>query len=234
MNRFIKEHPTISTISELLGFIIYSDSDITEIEKCTRGQSDNPMWMKYRKGMMTASSFHRTSNLKVSTDPDKVIRFLMEGSSLDIVPAPLLWGRKNEIIAGKWFFKTHKAEHGHLDLVEQGLIIDQSCFYLGASPDGLCNCKKRGQFLIEIKCPYTKRDISPKQAAKDHCYEDQNKNLQLDRKPAWYYQIQGQLGIRKLDLCKLVVYTFVQACCLHICVSLLFTHLCKLVVYTFV
>ena len=79
-NRVIKEHPTISTISELLGFIIYSDSDITEIEKCTRGQSDNPMWMKYRKGMMTASSFHRTSKLKVSTDPDKLIRFLMEGS----------------------------------------------------------------------------------------------------------------------------------------------------------
>ena len=85
MNRgVIKEHPTILTISELLGFRIYSDSDITEIEKCTRGQSDNPMWMKYRKGRMTASSFHRISKLKVSTDPDKLILFLMEGSSFVI------------------------------------------------------------------------------------------------------------------------------------------------------
>ena len=152
MNRVITEHPTISVISELFGFIIYSDSDIAEIEKCTRGQSGNPMWMKYRKGIMTALSFHRISKLKVSADPDKLIRLLMEGSSFVIVPAPLLWGRKKEIKARKCLFKTHKAEHGHLDLVEQGLIIDQSCFYLGASPDGLCNCKKCGQFLIEIKC----------------------------------------------------------------------------------
>ena len=102
----IKEHPTISTISELLGFIIYSDSDITEIEKCTRGQSDNPVWMKYRKGMMIASGFHRISKLKESTDPDKLIRFLMEGSSSVIVTTPLVWDRKKEIIARKWVFKT--------------------------------------------------------------------------------------------------------------------------------
>ena len=194
MNRVLKEHPTISTISELLGFIIYSP------------KLNSVMWMKYRKGMMTASSFHRISKLKVSTDPDKLIRFLMEGSSFVIVPAPFLWGRKKEI-PRKWVFKTHKAEYGHLDLIEQGLTIDQSYFYLGASPDGLCNCKKYGQFLIEIKCPSTKRNISPKHAAKVHCYEDQNKNLQLDPKSAWYYQIQGQLGICELDLCKLVVYT---------------------------
>ena len=87
INRVIKEHPTISTISELLGLIIYSDSDITEIEKCTRGQSDNPMWMKYRKGMMTASNFHRISGLK---------EFLIECSSFEIVPAPLPWGRKKK------------------------------------------------------------------------------------------------------------------------------------------
>ena len=31
MNRVIKEHPIISTISELFEFIIYSDSDITEV-----------------------------------------------------------------------------------------------------------------------------------------------------------------------------------------------------------
>ena len=78
---------------------------------------------------------------------------------------------------------------------------------MGGSPGGLCNCQKCGQFLIEIKCPYTKHNFSPKHAAKDHCYEDQIKNLQLDPKSAWYYQIQGQLGICKLDLCKLVVYT---------------------------
>ena len=69
------------------------------------------MWMKYRKGMMTASSFQCISRLKGSKDPDKLIPFLMGGSSFNIVPAPLLWGRKKEIIARKWFFKTnHRSE----------------------------------------------------------------------------------------------------------------------------
>ena len=68
-------------------------------------QSDNPTWMKYRKGMMNASSFHRISRLKESKDPDKLIRLLMGGSSFDIVPAPLLWGRKKRNHSKKIVFQ---------------------------------------------------------------------------------------------------------------------------------
>ena len=64
MNRVLKEHPTIPPLSALLGFIIYLDSDITGIEKCTQGQSANPTWMKYRKSIKTTLSFHRISRLK--------------------------------------------------------------------------------------------------------------------------------------------------------------------------
>ena len=165
------------------------------------------MWVKYRKGMMNASNFHRISKLKVSTDPDKLIRFLREGSSFVIVPAPLLCGRKKEIIARQWFFKTRKAEHGHLDLVEQGLLIDQSCFYLGASPDGLCNCKNCGQFLIEIKCPYI-QNVTFQQST-------QQKIIAMKIKIRIYSLIQNLLGITKFKV-SLGYENW-------ICVSLLFT-----------
>ena len=62
-------------------------------------------------------------------------------------------------------------------------------------------------FLVEIKCPYAKRNFYPRFAALEHCYEDENKVLHLDPKDSWYSQIQGQLGICSLKLCKLVVYT---------------------------
>ena len=75
------------------------------MDEVYEGYQANPMWMKYRKGIKTTLSFHRISRLKESTDPDKLIRFLMEGSSFDIVPAPLLCGHKKEIIAKKIVFQ---------------------------------------------------------------------------------------------------------------------------------
>ena len=132
---------------------------------------------------------------------------MLEGNTFDVVPAPLQWGRKKELAAKKLFLKSHKAEHGQCKFFEQGLIINKCAFYMGASPDGLCSCKTCGQFLLEIKCPYTKRNFSPRIAAKDHCYEDDKKILHLDPKSSWYSQIQGQLGIAEKELCKLVVYT---------------------------
>ena len=123
------------------------------------------------------------------------------------IPAPLKWGQRNEAVGKKLFMKGHKAIHNHVEFEEQGLYISDTYPFIGASPDGLISCKICGKFLIEIKCPYTKRNFSPKIAAKEHCFEDENKRLKLDPKSYWYSQIQGQLGICKLDICKLVVYT---------------------------
>ena len=206
-HKVVKENSEISTLSEMLELISYSQDELAEIERCTRGQANNELWMNFRKGMITASSFHGVSRLKDTTNPDKLIRFLMEGNNFTTtVPASLQWSKK-ELAAQKIFLKAHRKEHGQCKFLEKGLIVNKTAFYMGASPDGLCQCKKCGHFLVEIKCPYTKRNFSPRLAAKDHCYEDDMKILHLDPKSSWYYQIQGQLGIAEMQLCKLVIYT---------------------------
>ena len=69
-------HKQLKAYRNLDGCQLYEAGYVEKVEFVPE-IGDNPMWMKYRKGMMTASSFHRISKLKVSTDPDKLIRFLM-------------------------------------------------------------------------------------------------------------------------------------------------------------
>lgn len=88
------------------------------------------------------------------------------------------------------------------------MVIDEHFSFLGASPDGYCKCSTCGEFLIEIKCPYSFRNFHPKQAAKErNCYQDERKNWQLKESSSYYFQIQGQLAICKIKLCVLVIYT---------------------------
>ena len=51
----------------------------------------------------------------------------------------------------------------HFVLVrETGLVIQPSLFWLAASPDGLFSYQTSDRkLLLEIKCPHTKRHMSP-------------------------------------------------------------------------
>uniref|UniRef100_A0A1X7TMM0 YqaJ viral recombinase domain-containing protein n=1 Tax=Amphimedon queenslandica TaxID=400682 RepID=A0A1X7TMM0_AMPQE len=42
-----------------------------------------------------------------------------------------------------------------------GLIIDSNLSFLGATSDGFSHCDCCGDSIIEIKCPYSVRDLSP-------------------------------------------------------------------------
>ena len=201
---------SIISNEDFLSLVKFTDEDVIEIERCTRGQNDNSLWHQYRKGMLTASNFFRISRLKESTNPEKLISTLMGECKLNLsdhLPAPLEWGRKKEVVARKLFLKMHKVQHRSIVFEERGLVVCNNFYFMGASPDGYCYCTTCGEFLLEIKCPYKNRNFSPRVAAKDHCFIDANKNLQLDPKSQYYTQIQGQLAICKLQLCKLVIFT---------------------------
>lgn len=208
MKNHIEINPAVK-LEDLMKSVMFSQDDRIKIERNTRGQSDNPQWLNNRKGMLTASKFYRVSHMKPSTNPDRFVTSLLLGDSSygENIPAPLKWGQQNEVIARKLFMKEHKKNHQHVEFEDQGLVISDNHVFLGASPDGLVSCKQCGKFLLEIKCPFTKRNFYPKTAAREHCFMDDQKILHLDPKSQWYAQIQGQLGICKFDLCKLVVYT---------------------------
>ncbi|KAK5643017.1 hypothetical protein RI129_009184 [Pyrocoelia pectoralis] len=84
-----------------------------------------------------------------------------------------------------------------------GLFIDEEQPFLAASPDGLIG--DRG--LLEIKCPYSARDMTPEEGIKQRKITFWDKNGVINIKHKWYYQIQGQLHVTRRIYCVFCVWT---------------------------
>lgn len=64
------------------------------------------------------------------------------------------YGKANEIIAKQMYIRN---TNNHLH--EKGFIVNPDLPFLGATPDGIM-CEKSTTAIIEIKCPYSVRDMS--------------------------------------------------------------------------
>ncbi len=89
--------------------------------------------------------------------------------------------------------------HRNLKVLASGLVINTEFCFLGASPDGVVYdpLSADPDGLLEIKCPYVQRDISPHHAAKQKsfvCYLE-NRNIHLKTQHQYYYQVQGQMAV---------------------------------------
>jgi len=73
--------------------------------------------------------------------------------------AALRWGRENEPLAKQQYIAAALDDHCFFKLEETGLHINPKHPHLGASPDGMVFCFCCGESLLEIKCPYSKRDV---------------------------------------------------------------------------
>ena len=150
------------------------------IEISTRGQSENPKWLQARQGRITASLFGRICKMRPTTAPDNVVREIMgykqesQGyRSLLLKPAPLQWGSQHESTAKERYVNFMKKKgHKRLTVMEKGLVIPANLPYLGASPDGFVYCPgcREYQRLLEIKCPYKWRFLTPRAAAHDNFF----------------------------------------------------------------
>ncbi|KAK5648395.1 hypothetical protein RI129_003287 [Pyrocoelia pectoralis] len=88
-----------------------------------------------------------------------------------------------------------------------GLFIDKENCFLGASPDGIID----PHHIIEIKCSWSIRDLSPQQAVNEKKIKylkiDQNGDVRLKQNHYYYFQVQGQLPITGANYCYFVVWT---------------------------
>ena len=86
----------------------------------------------------------------------------MSETSFDSSHIPALqWGITNEPIACTEYIEKVKKEHEGFYFQPAGLFVSKTSPHLGASPDGLVNCRYCGDGRIEIKCPFKYRDIYP-------------------------------------------------------------------------
>ena len=181
------------------------------IEKMTRGQAGNTSWHELRRCRLTASNFKAIMSSKTS-DGGSLARQIVDGVDFgDNLPAPLEWGRKKEKVALEFYSRVQRQSHRGHKLDSSGLVVMDNHAYIGASPDGISTCKCKAvhsRKLVEVKCPYSFRIMNAKDAAKEKgLKEGSNGELQMDNTCPYFPQVQGQMGVCRVDTCDLVVYT---------------------------
>ncbi|XP_076087997.1 uncharacterized protein LOC143058383 [Mytilus galloprovincialis] len=207
----------ITSIECVQHFLSYFDSlkitkdDCSKIEVATREQHKNPLWKQVRRGRLTASKFGNIVRRKVDTEPDNLIKYLLDYTP-SFTNAAISWGKDHEQIAIDSYLIRVRESHPPLTATKNGVIINENLPHLGATPDGLVYCPHCNPYhgVIEVKCPYALRDMHPLEAARQSnfcCELDNFGRLRLKRSHSYYYQVQGQLAITKRAWCHFVVWT---------------------------
>ena len=86
------------------------------------------------------------------------------------LPAPIKWGLDNEGKARQAYAEyIRRGGHPTIEVINCGFFIHPEEGWFGASPDGIVLDKSDESYkgLLELKCPYTKRDVLPEEAVKD-------------------------------------------------------------------
>ncbi len=97
---------------------------------------------------------------------------------------------------GKPIFLLVGNKHSSFEVNPTGLHLHIDHPYLGASPDGLVICSCCGPGLLEIKCPYSKRDVDPTLVVDSKFYLKQTSTgTKLCPQHDYYMQVQGQLYV---------------------------------------
>lgn len=178
-----------------------------KLERSTTDQALSATWHNERRQRITASHFGRIMTRKAP------ITDLYLGSMFNAKPfvsAPTTYGTSNEKLARQRYIRQSKL-HVH----DCGFLVNPEFPFLGASPDGkVCDGAVTG--IIEIKCPYSIRDMTIPEAVacaeKNHLVflEKVGTDIRLQRNHLHWYQVQGQLLVSGAPFCDFICYTKVD------------------------
>ena len=168
--------------------------------------------MDHCKGRITASKAHAVLKYRAKNYPTSIVKGIMQYyAPNDNVPS-LQWGHVHEDDARQQYVSMLQGQHCNLQISSSGLIVDPGIPFMGASPDGFCSCDCCGERIIEIKCPYSIRKVSPVAdsalANSRYCLKrDDHGKVSLSSKHAYYTQIQTQLLISHQKKCDFICWT---------------------------
>ena len=121
------------------------------------------------------------------------------------MPAALRWGIEHEDIAIQQYSETN------MHIVKKcGFVISPTWPWLGCSPDGIIFENDIPVGCLEIKCPYSIRDMKLEEASsndKNFFLKSKNNGLKLKCKKGYYYQCQGVINLFGLPWIDFAVYT---------------------------
>lgn len=110
------------------------------------------------------------------------------------------YGVSNESKATERYIEYMKSSGNDVQAFECGVVISSTMPWLVASPDRMVIDKEFGYGLVEIKCPFTLRNLTPEETCDDtkfYCHLVNGKP-ELKKDHHYYYQVQGQLGLTEM------------------------------------
>ena len=145
-----------------LNMITISAEDALKIESCTREQSLTPRWYHERKCRLTSSNFGTFCKGAITTAKVKTLLY-KESSKLS--NTAIMWGKLHESTAFDQYQSMHSSKSG-LILRKSGIFISNEDGFLAASPDGILHNNENKCGMLEIKCPYSCRNLTVLEACK--------------------------------------------------------------------
>ena len=205
-----KTDKEISTISnKVLESLTVSDETNNYLQQITNKQAESPVWHDIRSGRITASRAHDVLHTSMEKPAESLIKTICQKSKVCHTTVPSLkWGIENEKKAIDDAYLRHMDNHCNFSINSSGMRVHPKHPYISASPDGIftCQCHEINR-LVEVKCPYSKRDtLSVEDAVKDQSFFlDSELNLKQGHK--YYTQIQIQLFVFNFQECEFIVWT---------------------------
>ena len=142
------------------------------IEIATREQARNSEWFIVRSKTITRSKCGRILNQKKKSV--SLIRECLYRKPLEPPPKPIAWGRCYEFVAINKHVSQMSKFYENIKVEKCGFIIHPEKGLLGTSPDGYVRNAQTGvnqqDGILEIKCPYSKRQVSPEEACSDSTF----------------------------------------------------------------
>ena len=203
--------PVLDAEEAVFAHISISQEEADKIRTETTQQSETQLWYKERQWRVTDSYFGEVCKMRKSTSPNRLANTIASQCQKPFVPVPCLWGKENEPVAIARYIQHMKMCNKDVTVAQTGLMINTDFPYLGATPDSLIKdiSSPDPDGILEIKCPFKYRDVSPTEAAqnKDFYCELNDGTLTLKRRHNYYYQVQGQMAVASRKWCDFVVYS---------------------------
>ena len=215
LKQTLHEQPFDSATSQLKCSIKITQAEVSEIEKNTREQSSSEQWFHERQKRLTSSNFGAIVKRRKSIYLKSLMAKIKNDSKYSNCAKQCQWGKDKEKNVVIEYFKTKRNCGEDVNVCSTcGFAVNIDLPWLGASPDFLVfDPKEELSFGIgEVKCPFSKKDVSIDEASKDKQFFLQNINgkIQLRKSHNYFYQIQGCMTSLNVSWCDFVVFTNVD------------------------
>ena len=171
------------------------------LEHSTTSQASSKEWFAERSKRITASTFGQIMKRKKDINSSFLHNTFSKGQ---FHSKPTSYGIANESKAKMMFIKSSGA-HLH----DVGLIVNPKFPFIGATPDAII-CKDGKSSIMEVKCPYSARDLTFTEAIdkiKDFFLTKDGNDIKLKQSHEHYFQVQGQLLVSGATECYFITYT---------------------------